>query len=216
MANKISELCIAKQFEQAFYLSQELAKENDHVAFMFLGWMYYLGIGTVDDVPEGFKWMQLASESGSVEALFGLGRILEDIDKLDMAKEFYEASAKKGYLPSQYRLAKMYWFGLGGLGDRKLALEQFKNAGEQGHYLSMLFYGKRLLYGYKGFWMRVIGFYYYVTSIFYLIYCSLLNKQSVNLIYTCPTEFTDEVTRCRVADKYKRVYKFLRLIKIYD
>lgn len=176
-------------FCQAFIIFSELADQGDCDAKRMLSWMYFLGVGVDKDVAEGFERMEEAARSRDPKSLFGLGRILEALEYYDLAKDVFKESAEKKYLPSQYRLARMFRYGIGCAVDTQKAYELFSEAGDQGHLPSRASKANLLRMGEGGFLRRFVGLYQTIITLIYSIILGNTQPKSEMLITSIPSEF---------------------------
>ncbi len=50
----------------------------------------------------------MAADKGDVDALYALGILYEDTEKLDLAEKYYKLAADKGDKDAQYNLGVLY------------------------------------------------------------------------------------------------------------
>ncbi|MBN4082477.1 sel1 repeat family protein [Mariprofundus ferrooxydans] len=189
-------------FHQAFIIFSELADQGDSDAQRMLSWMYFLGVGVDKDVAEGFERMEEAAESRDPKSLFGLGRVLEELEYYDLARTVFKESTEKKYLPSQYRLARMLRYGLGCTVDAQEAIKLFNEAGKKGHLPSQASKACLLRKGESGFLRRFLGIYQTIITFIHFIILGNTNPKSEMLISSVPPEFNIVIM--------KREYKFFK------
>jgi len=177
-------------FCKAFIIFSELADQGDSNAQRMLSWMYFLGVGVDKDVEEGFERMgEVAKKSRDPESLFGFGRMLETLEYYDLARNVFKESAEKKYLPSQYRLARMFRYGIGCAVDTQKAYELFNEAGDQGHLPSRASKANLLTMGAGGFLRRFVVLYQAIITFIYSVILGNTQPKSEMLITSIPSEF---------------------------
>lgn len=193
--SKINSFCLEGDFKQAYLLSLEYGKSGCSTCQRMLGWMYYLGVGVEQDESEGLIWMKKSAQSGSAKSLFGLGRLLEDLDEYELAKQVYEESAEKNYLPSKFRLAQIIRHGKVCSANKKLALSLFKEAGGKGHIPSQAARATLLRKGEEGLWGVMIGMLLTVYVFIKIVIYGIFKPYSEKFISSFPMEFNVEMTK---------------------
>lgn len=193
--NKIHNLCLNGDFKQAFLLCLECGEHDCTTCQRRLGWMYYLGIGVDQDESEGLKWMEKAAQSKSSKSLFGLGRLLEDLNEYGLAKQVYRESADKGYLPSEFRLAQMIRYGIECDIDKKLALSILNAAGKKGHLPSQAARATLLRKGEAGLWGIIVGLLQTIYISMKFVWYGIFSPQSEKLLFSFPLEFNIEMMK---------------------
>lgn len=186
---EIFKLCASGRFKHVFSLCLEPAKQGDGEAQSILGWMYYLGLGVEQDESKGLEWVEKAAQSNNPRLLFGLARILEDLDEYSLAETIYRESAIEGYLPSEFRLAQMIRYGIGHNADKKLALTIFQSIGKKGHLPSQAAAATLLRKGEAGFGGRIIGLLQTIYVFIKFVWFGFVSPQSERLVSSFPPEF---------------------------
>jgi DamX protein len=79
---------IAGNFDQSFKQLQPLAKQGNPEAQYAVGYMYFYGLGTKQNMQEAVEWMQQAADSGQPQAKLALEQLRQD--KLVTARAFSE------------------------------------------------------------------------------------------------------------------------------
>lgn len=110
-----------------------LFQQHDKDAYFCLGEFYYEGIGVEQDEDEAGRYYRMGAEAGSIAAQNELGYYLEyDRGDVNAAVEWYDRSAREGYMQAQYNLAMCYEKGEGVQKDKREAARLFLLAAEQG------------------------------------------------------------------------------------
>lgn len=130
---KARQLYKNKLFVDAFNLYLDLAQRGHNSAKIFIGWMYFDGIGIQKDVNLALFWFNRAAEQGSPEGLFYCGKVLELEGRNAESIQFIMESAEKGYIPGVCRLGLMYLEGKFVNRDEQLAIEFLRRAANHGN-----------------------------------------------------------------------------------
>lgn len=165
-SNKISErekyekaknFYLSGNYKEAFKIYHELALDGSVGCQRFTGWMYFLGEGVPADIAQALYWFKAAAEAGDPEAEFGVGRVYTRKKDYKSAMAWYEKSASHGFVPSIYRIARMYRYSHGVHTDISKAVHMLRYAAEKGHLRSARDYAVLLIKGYQGLWGRIKG-----------------------------------------------------------
>ena len=104
-------------YKKAFELFKKLSESGDTRSEYDLSLMYLQGIGTKQDVGQGWFWMIKSAEHGNTMAMVELGGRHEygvNLDKDEAQAVFwYKKAALAGSSVGRYNLAKMYIDGRG-------------------------------------------------------------------------------------------------------
>jgi len=120
---------------------QQAAAHGDVTAQ--LGWAHMLleGHGTARDPEAAFRWFQLATRSGSVEAINMVGRCHElgwgTAQNARMAAQCYRAAADRGHAWASYNLAMLMLAGDNAEGERVEILALLVRAARRGNAKAM-------------------------------------------------------------------------------
>lgn len=86
----------------------KLGEMGSNVAKIYLGKYYLHGYYCFEkDVDAGLRWLESASQQGSVEAKFGLAQQRHYLGQICEAKRLYQELSEVNYSPAQYRLANI-------------------------------------------------------------------------------------------------------------
>lgn len=123
-------------FDEAFEIFQQLAKQEDAEAQFYLGKMYSLGQKATQDHTKAVEFYQKSAEQGNASAQNNLGRMYETgqgVEKNDKkAFDWYCKAAEQGLAAAQTNLALKYRNGSGVEQDDAKAFELLRQAAEQG------------------------------------------------------------------------------------
>ena len=104
-------------YQKAFALFKKLSESGDTQAEYDLSKMYLQGIGTKQDVGQGWFWMIKAADHGNTMAMVELGGRYEYGVNLErdetQASFWFKKAALAGSSVGSYNLAKMYMDGRG-------------------------------------------------------------------------------------------------------
>lgn len=197
----VRKLISSGDYEQLYSLCVIHSEKGDEEALRILGWVTYLGIGVEQNEAEGLEWMKKAAHGRNAKALFGLGRLLEDLDEYELAKSMYQESVEKGYLPSKYRLAQMIRYGVGCDANKKLALSLFKEAGKKGHFPSQAARATMLRKGEAGLWGIITGLFLTIYVALKTVGYSFYDPYSEKFTTSFPMEFNLEMTKRKHSER---------------
>ena len=106
---------------------RKAAEQGDDSAQCNLGKCYYRGNGVDKSVDEALKWFTKAAEQGHTSSLYNCGIVyLREKKEYTIAKDFFEKTLLKGYIPANYGLAELYKDGNGVLQDGKKAISLYR------------------------------------------------------------------------------------------
>jgi TPR repeat protein len=117
---------------EALTLYKRLAAAGDPASQVFLGWMYFDGVGTGKDREQARLWFLRAAESGHAEGMFYLGRVLTARGEHGDALKWYERASEDGFTPADYRMGIAYLKGQGVAPDPIHALTYLRKASASG------------------------------------------------------------------------------------
>jgi TPR repeat protein len=124
------------EYQKAFKLYMDAAKEGDVEAQNGLSYLYFHGLGTQKDVHKGIEWLQKAAQTSDVRASLDLAMIYlrgdEVPQNMQKAAHYLQIAAQKGDTQAQYNLALMYYNGDGVKQDVKKAASLLEKAALQG------------------------------------------------------------------------------------
>lgn len=104
---------------------------------MNMGWMYYTGSGTLQNMKKALEWYERAANTGNPEAMFALGEIYENgpssIADENKAAVLYYKAAGAGNADAMFSLAKCYENGTGVDNNLKEAAYWYGKAAEKGN-----------------------------------------------------------------------------------
>lgn len=123
----------AKDYVAAFSLYKQLADAGHVSCQIFLAWMLHNGLGVEADNQEALRWLTIAADSESTDAMYYCGRLHAALGDYKASVPWFIKSAERGYAPALYRLGLAYLRGLGVHVDRNVAAGHLEAAAERGH-----------------------------------------------------------------------------------
>jgi uncharacterized protein len=123
-----------KNFSEAFRLYKQLAAEGDPDCQVFLGWMYYQGLGVERSVDDALRWFEGAARLGSKVAAFYCGKHALIGARYEEAFGWLHASAAQDYGPSLLWLGLAHIRGLGVRADCKRGVGYLQRAAATGNF----------------------------------------------------------------------------------
>ena len=116
--------------QEAFNCLQYAVSFNDPTSEAYLGYFYYYGIGTDNNLVKSYEYFQKASDKGSGMASWYLGLIyshgIQEIGlKVNFQKlfDYQKKSYDENYVSAREGLAQLYYYGVG---TSKNYLESYK------------------------------------------------------------------------------------------
>ncbi len=108
----------AGDYQKAQTIWTESAEQGDVSAQINLGAMHAKGLGVVKNRSEALKWLEMAVEQGSAEAMFNLGKLYETQYRdaqadHELSFKWYMSAAEDGYVGAQYAVGVKYFKGQG-------------------------------------------------------------------------------------------------------
>ncbi len=118
-------------------------EKNNATLPLFLGTMYYEGLGVKQDNQTAIKWFTKAAKQGNVDAQLLLGAIYQTGDKVEQnyqtARKWYSEAAKQGNAMAQLSLGAMYKRGQGVEKNNLLAYAWYNQASINGNEIASEF-----------------------------------------------------------------------------
>ncbi|MFQ5452525.1 MAG: tetratricopeptide repeat protein [Candidatus Paceibacterota bacterium] len=180
--NQENSLRIAKEIfyrgkhKDALEYALSLARSGDVNSCVFVGWLLSKGgKGVKQDQEQAIKWLELASNSGSVDAKYILGTVYCDLRKYDQAISSFKQASASGYSAAFYQLGKMYYFGIGLARDLSQAYCYFCEASKLGHIFGRRSKALMLIKGYKGRKNILLGIILLIWSVLVGIWVALID-----------------------------------------
>jgi TPR repeat protein len=147
-----------KRYDEALIRYKELGSEGHVYALSMVGWINHYGLGVPVDLTEAHKWYLLAAERGSPLAQFQLGNLSVAGSDFSTGMNWYERSAAQGYMPALFWLAYHFEIGNPAISiDKGKAYRLLQQAGDAGHFPSIIRLAKKKICGEFGFGQRVPG-----------------------------------------------------------
>jgi uncharacterized protein len=165
-------------FTSAFPLYIDLARRGRVGCQRFVGWMYFLGEGTAQDLDEAYKWFRKAADNGDREAKFGAGRVCLLLKRDVEAKDWFLRACREDFPPGCFRLGWMYKHGRGGEANVAMAFDLFEQAYEKGHLPAGRARASFLIGGHFGFARRFEGLYCMAKVLVEIVVAAIRNPKS--------------------------------------
>ena len=116
------------------------AEQGDAVAQLFLGQMFFEGLGVLQDYKVAKMWFEKSASNNISMAQNNLGSIYENgkgvAQDLQKAAIWYQKAAVQGDKNAQFNLGLMYEQGKGVAQDQEEAVQWFRQAAEQGNMMA--------------------------------------------------------------------------------
>ena len=116
------------------------AEQGDAVAQLFLGQMFFEGLGVLQDYKVAMMWFKKSASSNISMAQNNLGLIYEQgrgVDQdLKEAARWYQKAAMQGDKNAQFNIGLMYEQGRGVTQDLEESVQWYRQAAEQGNMLA--------------------------------------------------------------------------------
>jgi hypothetical protein len=130
------ELLNHSRYAEAFAIYEDLAKAGDPQCQVFLGWMYYEGLGVTKDAEKALNWFERAASLGSKEGAFYCGRSTASLGRYEEAIKWFHAAAKQEYGPALLWLGLMHVRGLGITANLEKGIDYLRRAVKAGSFLA--------------------------------------------------------------------------------
>ncbi|GAB1463585.1 WG repeat-containing protein [Pedobacter sp.] len=130
--NELSE----KKYTQAFKSFEIAANKGDQEAMVYLGEMYYEGLGVAKDYKKAYEWILKAKNKGNADAAFKLGIMYQYGNGVAQsyaeAYSWYNVAAAKGIANADYNIGLLFESGKGVEKNLQSAFNHYKKAAETG------------------------------------------------------------------------------------
>lgn len=169
--NKVRELDRQEKYGDAFEILCHLDKEELPEAQSLLGFYYQNGRHVAEDAAKAEELFEAAGDGGYAPAYYHLARLIDYQRGIEPAKEYFLKAAEGGYMTALSHIA----FGYEGRNrwdevNLEKAFEYHKAASKAGQLGSRLRYCQGMAKGRFGPWRRVLGYLYFIPTIFQFIY----------------------------------------------
>lgn len=115
-------------YVRAFSLNAQAAALRLPDAVLAMGWFYFNGFGTPQDLRRAERWYRRSARLGDPRAMFSLGQIAYDEKVFEVAQHWFDLAQKHGHIRSLYWLGKLHWRGQGVPCNRVKATQLFEQA----------------------------------------------------------------------------------------
>jgi len=126
------------------------AKNGETEAKFRLGLLYYRGKDVPFDVELAWHWLEKADLEGHKKAPYYLGRLCTHDGRHEVAMEWYQRSAERGFHGAIARIGYCYLIGQGTEQSRDKAFEYYMKAKIAGNFQAHAKVCRMLLFGHKG------------------------------------------------------------------
>lgn len=113
---------------RAFVVNAQAAAMGLPDAILAMGWFYFNGLGTPQDLRQAERWYRRSARLGEPKAMFSLGQIAYAEEMFEVAQRWFELAHKNGHVRSLYWLGKLHWRGQGVPCDHVKAIKLFEQA----------------------------------------------------------------------------------------
>lgn len=124
------------RFAEAFSLYERLAKAGDAHSQVFLGWMYFEGLGVEQDKEKALEWFMRAASLGSIDGAYYCGRCALSMKNYHSALDWFGKAAVQDYGPALLGIGVMHLRGLGIPVDIEKGVTYLKRAMDAGDFLA--------------------------------------------------------------------------------
>lgn len=168
-------------YEEVFPFYEGLAKNGNVEAQTLVGWLYQNGFGIAKNEEEASNWFKRASNNGSVEAEFNLGKMAAGKRNYNEAFQYYLSSANRGYAPALFRLGWIYENGRALPVDIERAIFYYKKSADGGNVFGKKGLALLFLQGRAGRLRVVLGAFLFMQAILMSLYISISDPYSDRL-----------------------------------
>ncbi len=168
--NRAKDLYHAGRHDDALRIYTELAEQGCLECQEFVGLMYLMGGGGIDqNHEEAEKWLVMAKQRGSIKAIYLLGILEYKKGDIEKALAYFQEAGEKGYSAAIYQMGKMYYFGSGVDQDLEKAFDLFDRAARMEHVFARRQKAILLMKGYKGILSVPKGIFLFITSVIHTL-----------------------------------------------
>ncbi len=121
------------QYEYALPILSRLADKGDIHALLAVAWMNENGAIDGSSLEKARLLYQKAADAGSIDAVHRLGRLLQNSNDRNGAREAYERGAREGHLPCMSSLGTLLIEQPEELGDMEKGVTWLEAAADGGH-----------------------------------------------------------------------------------
>jgi hypothetical protein len=170
------------RFSEARAIYERLASEGDVNCQVFLGWLYYEGLGIAKDEARAFTFFRIAAEAGSSQGEFYCGRYTVKIGRHAEALSWFRRAASKGYGPALLWLGIMTVRGIGVEPNLGTGIEYLKRSAKTGNFLALRELSILMIQGRLGVLSIPVGFLLLSYSVLGGVCTAILKEDSNRLI----------------------------------
>lgn len=125
-----------KNYSEAKFWLENLAKNGDNYGMFMLGDMYEKGTGGEQNYNKAIQWYQKSANNSYLSSMFALGVLYENgrgvSEDAEQAIYWYEKAAEKNHLDAIFNLGAMYSSGRAGNKDMEKAVYWWRKAAKLG------------------------------------------------------------------------------------
>jgi TPR repeat protein len=145
---------LIKEYTEALKYFKTAADKGEHEAMMYLGAMYYDGLGVAKDCNKAYQWTWKAKDKGNAKAALHLGNMYYAgkcvVQSYSEAYKWFKVAAAKGEAGAEYNIALLFELGQGVDKNFQPAFYRFKGAADKGSHKGAYKTGLYYYYSYDG------------------------------------------------------------------
>lgn len=153
-----------KDFDNAFSRYRDLAANGQQDCFGILGWLYFAGKGTPQDLKAARLWLTRSAEGGDPQGQFYLAKLCWSESDGECVIRWLTEAARLGYAPAFFRLGRVFEDGVLVKRDFQKAISYYREASDRQHLVAENRYALLLLLGKAGVRMMPVGAWLYARS----------------------------------------------------
>lgn len=146
-----------RRYMDAFSIYEGLAKAGDPHCQVFIGCMYYKGLGVEKNEQLAQHWFRNAASLGSKEGAFYCGKTRFAVNNYDEAVQWFRKSAAQEYGPALFWLGIAYLNGLGVTIDVEKGIKYLEHAAKTGNFFAQRELAVLMIRGKLGFAKIFLG-----------------------------------------------------------
>lgn len=154
------------RYPEAFGLYRRLVDlvPSDARLACWMGLLHLWGAGPPEDSVEAERWLGRAARMGDSYANLTVAKVCRDTGRLEVARQWLEEAAARGYPPAIFSIGHGWEFGYWGAVNVPRALEYYARAAAKGYARAEQRGGAILLRGRASIWRAPLGLFRYLTG----------------------------------------------------
>lgn len=148
--NEAYDLYERKRYTDAVDRFQVLFARGSNLAGVYLGYMYYHGLGVAPDLDKARQFYLEAANRGAAEAQYYVGVIHHRNNEFSEALNWYTKAAEQSYVSAMYWIYSMYIRGEAATVNKGKAQYYLEEAAKGGHVYAQRKVASQLLRGTQG------------------------------------------------------------------